>query len=161
MVASLENYLPLIFILIHIIYLFQDSSPKLTSLSPFSSITSNLWKSSCLSPCIINIFMPPPICAHSHTEIDSGSSTALSDLMRQSATDEDIRVEGGREVQDGSLKSQDQWTSEKQGVWSEHWKAGIFNAHYSTASYGSSTFQKVLCFMSSEWIILSCRSIDN
>ena len=48
-----------------------------------------------------------------------------------------LRIESGKEVQYGSLKSENQRRSEKQEVWSKSLKAGMFSAHYSKASHES------------------------
>lgn len=69
----------------------------------------------------------------------------LSDLMSQNTAAEDVES-SGREVQDGSLMWQDQRASEKQGDWSKYWRAGVFNAHYSTASHGSSFSEAGIMF---------------
>ena len=102
----------------------------------FSPITSSLKAKSSFF-CIIGIAVSPLTYTHIHTQMDSGSSVGLSDLMSQNAAAEDIES-SGREVQDGSLTWQDQWASEKQGGWSKYWRAGVFSVCYSTASRGSS-----------------------
>ena len=105
----------------------------------FSPITSSLKAKSSFF-CVIGIAVSPLTYTHIHTQMDSGSSVGLSDLMSQNAAAEDIES-SGREVQDGSLtwdQCKDQWASEKQGGWSKYWRAGVFSVCYSTASRGSS-----------------------
>lgn len=111
----------------------------------FSPITSSL-KVKPSFFCIVNIVVSPLTYTHIHTEMDSGSSMGLSDLMSQSAAAEDIES-SGREVQDGSLTLQDQWASEKWGEWSKYWKAAVFSAAYSTASHGSSFSEVGIMFI--------------
>ena len=118
--------------------------PKVHLFFSFSLTTSSL-KVKPSFFCIVSIVVSPRTYTHVHTEMDSGSSMGLSDLMSQSVAAEDIEP-SGREVQDGSLTLQDQRASEKQGGQGKCWKAGVFSAPYSAASHGSSFSEAGIMF---------------